>query len=193
MENFLEIIRGRQSPGIIVFDFDNRLLYSNSEILALIPDIKASGDRKDERRAAIFAQFSGLCDRLKHSLLPGSQDQTEKTGMISTLMADGRESVISMRAFVINGHGAMSDKGHIMILAERVVENHDRNFDKIKKDFSFTTRELEVLKLICAGLSNRAIAEKLFISEHTAKDHLKHIMQKMTVSSRNEIMAALKS
>jgi LuxR family maltose regulon positive regulatory protein len=45
-------------------------------------------------------------------------------------------------------------------------------------------RELEVLRLVAAGLSNREIAEALYISVNTAKTHLQRIYAKLVVSSR---------
>jgi DNA-binding NarL/FixJ family response regulator len=47
-----------------------------------------------------------------------------------------------------------------------------------------TTRELEVLRLVAAGKSNRAIAAELFISDHTVRRHLQNIFRKIGVSSR---------
>ena len=47
-----------------------------------------------------------------------------------------------------------------------------------------TARELEVLRLVAAGKSNREIAEALVISDHTARRHLQNIFAKLGVSSR---------
>jgi DNA-binding CsgD family transcriptional regulator len=47
-----------------------------------------------------------------------------------------------------------------------------------------TARELEVLRLVAAGKSNREIAAALVISEHTARRHLQNIFAKLDVSSR---------
>jgi DNA-binding NarL/FixJ family response regulator len=47
-----------------------------------------------------------------------------------------------------------------------------------------TPRELEVLRLVAAGKSNREIAATLTISEHTAARHLQNIFAKLGVSSR---------
>lgn len=52
-----------------------------------------------------------------------------------------------------------------------------------------TDRELEVLRLVAAGLSNAAIAEQLVVSVGTVKTHLKHIFGKLDVESRTQAVA----
>ncbi len=52
-----------------------------------------------------------------------------------------------------------------------------------------TERELEVLRLITAGLSNAAIAAQLVVSVGTVKTHLKHIYGKLAVQSRTQAVA----
>ncbi len=47
-----------------------------------------------------------------------------------------------------------------------------------------TPRELEVLRQVASGASNRAIGEALFISERTVERHVSHILAKLRVSSR---------
>lgn len=49
-----------------------------------------------------------------------------------------------------------------------------------------TGRELEVLRLVAQGLNNRTIAEQLFISENTVKNHVRSIHEKLQVHSRME-------
>jgi two-component system NarL family response regulator len=49
-----------------------------------------------------------------------------------------------------------------------------------------TERELEVLKLVAQGMSNREIAEELFISENTVKNHVRNILEKLHLHSRME-------
>ncbi|MGO8792438.1 MAG: response regulator transcription factor [Terriglobia bacterium] len=51
---------------------------------------------------------------------------------------------------------------------------------------ALTPRELEVLRLLAAGLGNREIASRLDISEHTIKFHVAAIMAKLGASSRTE-------
>ena len=51
---------------------------------------------------------------------------------------------------------------------------------------SLSRRELEVLTLVARGLNNKAIAETLFISENTVKNHIRNIHEKLQVHSRME-------
>ena len=53
-----------------------------------------------------------------------------------------------------------------------------------------TDREVEVLRLLAAGLSNAKIGEQLFISATTAKFHVSNIMRKLGVSRRAEAVYA---
>jgi DNA-binding NarL/FixJ family response regulator len=52
-----------------------------------------------------------------------------------------------------------------------------------------TDREQEILQLISKGMSNRAISEKLFISENTVKYHIKNLLQKLSLKNRAEAAA----
>lgn len=51
-----------------------------------------------------------------------------------------------------------------------------------------TNREIEVFLLVLKGFSNNDIAERLFISEHTVKKHLKNLYKKLHVKSRIQLM-----
>jgi DNA-binding NarL/FixJ family response regulator len=51
-------------------------------------------------------------------------------------------------------------------------------------DEQLTNREVDVLRQVTEGNRNRDIAERLFVSEHTVKTHLKHILGKLGASDR---------
>ena len=49
---------------------------------------------------------------------------------------------------------------------------------------ALTSRELEVLRLVAKGMSNREIADQLYISENTVKNHVRNILEKLHLHSR---------
>ena len=51
---------------------------------------------------------------------------------------------------------------------------------------TLTGRELEVLQFVAKGLTSREIGEVLFISENTVKNHVRNILDKLGLHSRNE-------
>jgi DNA-binding NarL/FixJ family response regulator len=66
-------------------------------------------------------------------------------------------------------------------LAEHMVES------------ALSTRELEVLKLVAAGNTNRAVATSMFVSEDTVKSHMKNISSKLGANDRTHaVMIAVK-
>jgi len=54
-------------------------------------------------------------------------------------------------------------------------------------DGQLSRREVEVVHLVMAGMTNREIAQKLFIAERTAEGHLERIRGKLGVRSRTEV------
>ncbi|MEK5447595.1 response regulator transcription factor [Paenibacillus sp. FSL R7-0331] len=60
-----------------------------------------------------------------------------------------------------------------------------------KEEWGISPREEEVLELIVHGKTNKEIAGALFISEHTVKNHLSRIFNKMNVTDRSQIIALI--
>ncbi len=58
-----------------------------------------------------------------------------------------------------------------------------------RERYAISAREIEVFELIIEGLTNKEISDRLFISEHTVKNHITHIFQKMNVSDRMQAMS----
>ena len=54
------------------------------------------------------------------------------------------------------------------------------------KHLGITKRELEILELIAHGMSNREIAEKLFVSENTVKTHSSRLFDKLSAKRRTQ-------
>jgi len=52
---------------------------------------------------------------------------------------------------------------------------------------ALTTSELAVARLVAEGLTNREVAERLFVSPHTVSSHLRHVFSKLGITSRVEL------
>jgi DNA-binding CsgD family transcriptional regulator len=58
--------------------------------------------------------------------------------------------------------------------------------EKKREELGITRRELEILELIAQGMSNREIAEKLFVSENTVKTHSSRVFDKLGAKRRTQ-------
>jgi non-specific serine/threonine protein kinase len=87
--------------------------------------------------------------------------------------------------------GRNSPIADIFAWAVRVGDLDERGPSSTRPDrpFGLTSREIEVLRLIRQGRSNREIAETLFVSNRTAQTHVQHIFDKMDVNTRAAAVA----
>lgn len=82
----------------------------------------------------------------------------------------------------------LTRKEEVIIVKEVPVpaaESFSINEERLR-DLGITKRELEILELIAAGLSNREIAEKLFVSENTVKTHSSRLFDKLQAKRRTQ-------
>jgi len=63
--------------------------------------------------------------------------------------------------------------------------------EEIKKKFSLTGREKELLVLLLKGKSNKEISDLLYVSTETVKTHLQNIYRKLGVKNRMEAAVLL--
>lgn len=74
-------------------------------------------------------------------------------------------------------------------MATRILEEVRGQVEPVGPGEQLTERELEVLELVAARLSNAEIAERLVISEHTVKNHMKSILSKLHLQNRHQAAA----
>lgn len=68
----------------------------------------------------------------------------------------------------------------------RVSVSHTLQSSDTEYDVPLTKREVQILRLLCHGNSNKEIAVKLEISGETVKEHVQHILRKLKVSDRTQ-------
>jgi len=62
-----------------------------------------------------------------------------------------------------------------------------------QRELGITPRELEILQLIAAGMSNREIASRLFVSENTVKTHSARLFDKLQAKRRTQAVQLAKA
>ena len=91
------------------------------------------------------------------------------------------EHLKQMIKSVYHGSGVMEDS-----LLENLARNTESHGSGFRED-GYTTRELEIVKAVAEGLSNKEIAAKLFISEGTVKNYITSILAKENLSHRTAL------
>lgn len=84
-------------------------------------------------------------------------------------------------------------KEYRRLATDSVAAGGDKAVEYRKPLHLLTKRECQVLQLLADGKSNRAVAETLYISEKTVKNHVSNILQKMNVNDRTQaVVTAIK-
>src|ERR671916_233761 len=178
--------------------------------LELQPDITVVGEASDGREA-IGVVRDTLPDIVLMDLVMPNSDGVEATRAITGLVPSTRVIVLTSfsedeKVFASIKAGA---QGYLMkdvlpqdlVRAIRTVHRGEAQLDpeiarKLMQEFSnpqpatpkhdLTDRELEVLRLIAQGKSNKDISEDLVLSEKTVKTHVSNILQKLHLSDRTQ-------
>lgn len=84
--------------------------------------------------------------------------------------------VIWLKFYYIPWAGAMSK-----------ISNADSRIDSLRHTHGISAREMEILKLVLDGKTNRQIEDMLFISVHTVKNHISHLYRKLGVRNHRQL------
>lgn len=145
----------------------------------------------DRLRAAVSAYRSGPRPL---SLAAATEDLA-----LAENEAGGRSTAIGLLDEALaryQNHGARGDALRVRktlrsLAVRRRTRGRDRDLDPVEGPRArwdqLTPSELRVVRLVAQGLTNREVAEKLFLSPHTVDSHLRHSFTKLGVTSRVEL------
>ncbi len=157
------------SPDLILMDFglpDGTGLTATQVILAKEPDAKI-----------VFLTVHEDDDRLFEAIRSGARGYLNKSVPVDELFTYIRGVFRGDAAITPTMAGRLFDKlsksGHRQMVPDLVLK-------------TLTPREIDVLKEVEGGATNKEIAKSLVISERTVKNHISHILAKLKLKNRNE-------
>ena len=104
--------------------------------------------------------------------------------------ADPVRAIVHQIAILAEQEGMSVEQMTLEVLQSGVAER--RVYHRaLRLWHSLTDKEKEVAALICQGLSNDEIAQRLFIARGTVRTHVRHILQKFKVNNRSEVRELL--
>jgi DNA-binding CsgD family transcriptional regulator len=188
-----------RAPGLVVFDHHSRVLSANHDALHWLRQllgVEAAGD-PDPGSAAADTVGEMLASReLERAISP-----------IWALLGRARAVAggIDSRAARLR---LRDGRGRWMLLhGSTLTSRDDRSADAVAvviepaqsseiapiiiEAYSLTPREREVVGALARGDTTSEVAARLFLSQHTVRDHIKTVFDKVGVSSRAELVAKL--
>jgi DNA-binding CsgD family transcriptional regulator len=176
-----------RGPGLMVFAPDGELLSANQEALAWIEELpidrweKSSSNDGSGSLAALPLVLASTLMRARASALHG------EAGTCRSRMRSSAGRWLVCHASCLRGReGAL---GNTALVIEPAKSSEIAPI--IVQAYELTEREQEITQLVSHGASTTEMADRLFLSPHTVRDHVKAIFEKVGVSSRGELVAKL--
>ncbi len=109
-----------------------------------------------------------------------------RTGAKGYILKQDFEGVLPAIRAVYSGQNVFGNK--IMDLLPRILDEKDNRKDmSIYEKHGITDKEFDIIELVAEGLSNKEIAEKLFLSEGTVRNYLSTILEKLNLRDRTQL------
>lgn len=183
------IVEKRSVPGVMSFSDTLELLYMNTEAEALSRSIMKARRQEDCGGGVVVPEIDELCRDLQKSLAEHLEPRARERVQLRKVITDASMPVL-IRGFLIPGPDG-GNEVRFLILMEKIGRRSQVVNAESKKRFNLTDREEEIVMHVADGRTNKEIARLLEISEHTVKEHIKHILRKTNTSTRTGILAQI--
>ncbi|MGQ0466672.1 MAG: LuxR C-terminal-related transcriptional regulator [Sporichthyaceae bacterium] len=155
-------------------------IMSGDEVVGILTgDRYASGRDVDELDRDLLAAFAEV-----FQLALSRAALAENLASAERLLAELTDALGAARSEVHRTPRVGLEKGPEELPRGMVVRSRPRTPNPLPA--TLTPRELEVLELMAGGRTNLSIAQQLFITDGTVKQHVKHVLRKLNVTNRSE-------
>ena len=162
-------------PGVLILDINLPKL-DGMEVL------RAAKRLDPETVAVMLTSHASLQTAVQSLRREGAFDYLEKSKDDLPQLVEAVRLALKKRALQLQTRWVVRSQAG----GERVID-----MTQVKERFDLSDREIDVVKCLCRGDTNKEIGERLFISDLTVKGHLKHIFQKMNVHNRATLVATI--
>ncbi len=172
-------------PGVVVLTSSLQLSYISHEAALLSARINEA--RLGCRANGILPrEILELCDEILLYLktLP---DEKGRTPYERCRIIGPPDHPIFLRALGLPDPHDFSS-ARLLILMEEIGQRREPSLIEAARRFHLTEREQRVLGELFQGLTNKEIANRLGLSDQTVKEHIRHLMRKMHVTTRTGIL-----
>ncbi len=160
------------------------------------PHVALISARQGDNGTAGFELCRGICSSSPATRVIMLLDSSERTPVIEAFRSGARgvffrtESLKLLAKCILCVHSGQvwASSGELHYLLEAVAEPVPMRFCGVSGNALLSARELDVVRCVAEGLSNREIAHRLTLREHTVKNYLFRIFDKLGVSSRVEVV-----
>ena len=164
------------------------MLFMNAEAEALTRQIMAARAEAGAQEV-LPAEIRDLCVSLRNALEHDDQAHVEGQHELRRVAGDLPTPVL-FRGFPLASHSPTDDPC-MLVLMEKIGRERRIVSDQAKDQFRLTGREVEIVKYVSDGWTNKEIAHNLAISEHTVKEHVRHLLKKTKSTTRTGILAKI--
>jgi len=139
----------------------------------------------------VVEKLTAVSPTSKVILLTGSESEED---LLSAIKSGARGYIVKDMPFpqLVESIGAIT-KGGAVVSSQMAGKLFDVTRQLLRhqellaaRKPTLTGREIEVLQLVARGMTSKSIGEDLFISENTVKNHIRNILDKLGLHSRNE-------
>ena len=180
----LQCAANSADAAILIFGASGNILFANRRADALISKQTENELTVDWKTQHPQPLFRLLCARVGDLLADAESEPWRDWVEVS----DGSELTIELVAL-------SSDSGlfepAVMAILREVAGPSDQRVDEFAAQHQLSPREQEVLHLLVQGYDTPGLANRLGISPHTVRDHLKNVFRKTSNRSRSELLSAL--